>query len=250
MPKIINTSHTTNTVGLPFLARSVNWLQEKTDEQDIAMIQSLNQNTNTSEVWQLYFKNIRNTSGTTWVWDAGAVLYNAKIYNSDSGTVTLGGGESLVYYFITTAQSGEPTTYTDASTFQTNENVKIGICKNTENVSQQIQAVNIGRVINLEKSGNSGALNYRLIKRGNIYNLSVNGQTVGSSVTILNNYIGNSYNNDVEAGVIFWFTYYELELPSSFGLNRGFLQKTGTDLVLNIGASSGTVVNFSVSWVQ
>ena len=99
MPKIINTSHTTDTIGLPFLARSVDWLQEKIDEQDIAIIQSSNQNTNTSEVWQFYYKNIRTTGGGVWLWDEGGVLYNGKIYLSPSGTVTLGGGESLVYYF-------------------------------------------------------------------------------------------------------------------------------------------------------
>ena len=249
MPKLINTSHTTDTVGLPFLARSVDWLQEKTDEQDIAMIQSLNQNTNTSEVWQLYFKNIRNTSGTTWVWDAGAVLYNAKIYNSDGGTVTLVGGESLVYYFITTAQAEEPTLYTDGTSFQTNENIKIGICKNTENVSQQIQSVVLTRYMNLEISGSSGGLNFALVKRGNVWNLRVNGSTTGSNITLLKNYNGNTYNSDYTPPLIFNFGYYEFADTVEFG--RGSLHKNGNnDLILNLGVNNGTRVDFTVSWVQ
>jgi hypothetical protein len=250
MPKSINTSHTTDTIGLPFLARSVDWLQEKTDEQDIGIIQSLNQNTNPSEVWQFFYKNIRTTGGGVWLWDEGGVLYNNKIYLSPSGTATLGGGESLVYYFITTAQVGEPTQYTDASSFQTNEEIRIGICKNTENVSQQIQAVNLLRYINLEKTYtfNSGSTIIKLMCRGNLWTLSMTGAgVVGDNYLIIDNYKGNTFsflvptksNNDVPDFIT---------ITSTAGVLRVVLPAvwngSGSD------SKSGPNFGMSYSWIQ
>ena len=255
MPKIINTSHTTDTIGLPFLARSVDWLQEKTDDQDLAIIQSVNQNTSTAEVWQLYYKNIRTTGGGVWLWDEGAVLYNGKIYLSPGGTVTLGGGETLYYYFIATAQAGEPTTYTDNSTFQTNENITIGICKNTENVSQQIEEVNLLRYINLEKSLLSASdLYWKLVKRGNVWTFTFY-STLGNAeprntFTILENFNGNFISE------ILGLLPPQLNFPcnlvtqtlDNYGPDETYiarLYKDGTTLKANIRSGTGG----SISWI-
>jgi hypothetical protein len=246
MPKIINTSHTTDTVGLPFLARSVDWLQDSRFEDQKEILNSINQEISDSEVWQLFYKNIRNTSGTTWEWNNGSVIYGNKVYKTTSGTATLGVGESLVYYFITTAQAGEPTTYTDNSSFQTNENIRIGICKNTENVSQQIQAVNLLRYINLEISG-TGDLNWKLTKRGKVYTFTYQGTlSFGDGrleYEILKNFSGSLYLNKVEFPCHFSAESLVNNNPYDSYMTRLFID-SGT---LKVNIQSGT--NGSISFI-
>ena len=204
--------------------------------RDIGLVQSINQNTDPTQVWQFYYKNIINTTGnsnlpatvsSTWTWGDGGVIYNYKVYNSSNGTTTLNVGEFLVYYII--------------------DNKTIGIRKNTEGA--YIQAVDLLRYINLEKYGSSGALNFALIKRGNVWNLRVNGSTTGSNIVLLKNYNGNTYNSDYNPPLITHFGYYDFADTVEF--SRGSLQKNANnDLILNLGVNLGTRVDFTVNWVQ
>lgn len=244
--KFIKTDEITDDVGVFITKKYHDFVSDMQTFDKYAIFATALLNQSQNEVWQIISMNFQNPSGSDWTWSASTVMFEQKFYQVLGGSLTLGLGEFMVYYFIDTPINE---TFSDGTSKPFLINRTIGIRKNTEGA--YIQSVDILRYCSLEKRETIGNMSYVLSKKGNVWNLFVIGSTNGTNIwTLLKNFNGSASNTNYTPPVIFHFGYYEFANTTEF--NRGVLQKNGNnDLILNLNTTSlGTGFNFSVSWVQ
>lgn len=186
--KEILTTAISNTVGLPLLGRTIDFIRDNVKEQTTSLAYSELNGSNDSLPIVLYgcigtYSTVGFTNDTYTI-TKGAILYQGEIYQVPAMVATRANiGETIVFRIdSTTFQEGEPTLYTDGASRNTNLDRTIKIY-NGATGSGIVDAVNLKHYCYdeiLTFTGGVGAFQLRFIKKGNIitvqdYNTSDSG---------------------------------------------------------------------------
>jgi hypothetical protein len=177
--KEILTTAISNTVGLPLLGRTIDFIRDNVKEQTTSLAYSELNSSNDSLPIVLYgcigtYSTVGFTNDTYTI-TKGAILYQGEIYQVPAMVATRANiGETIVFRIdSTTFQEGEPTLYTDGASRNTNLDRTIKIY-NGATGSGIIDAVNL-KYLNYSKVDDTSV--------GNVVSSSISAVT-GSATSI------------------------------------------------------------------
>jgi hypothetical protein len=198
--KEILTTAISNTVGLPLLGRTIDFIRDNVKEQTTSLAYSELNSSNDSLPIVLYgcigtYSTVGFTNDTYTI-TKGAILYQGEIYQVPAMVATRANvGETIVFRIDSnTFQAGEPTLYTDGASRNTNLDRTIKIY-NGATGSGIVDAVNL-KHFNMESVDftqiigvNSSIFNQVLIISGSIstgYNIQNGGTLIkkGNTITL------------------------------------------------------------------
>lgn len=115
----ILTSNISDSAGLPILGRTLDFVQDSFVNQDLSLLYGQINKENTTDLLFIYGGVISLGAGTISI-TKGMVQYGNELYQVDAQTYTYTTLSNVGLNFSDTWQSGEPTTYTDSVTRNTN----------------------------------------------------------------------------------------------------------------------------------
>lgn len=120
----VKSNHITDSARLPFLKRTLDHLQDGNAEAMASIVNALINKDNSTSFLVLWgcvpsYSTV-SVSNDTLTITAGAILYNGEIFQVAGATVTVTGSNVHILTITETGQTGEPTEYTDNTTYTTN----------------------------------------------------------------------------------------------------------------------------------
>ena len=251
--KKINTSTITSTKGMLFEKKQIDFLQENVRyvTENIAYTALNAKNLNAVILWGCVptFSTVGFANDTLTITE-GAVQYNGTIYRVDAKTVTrsvIGNVHYLEIAPVDTSE-GNPSTFTDSTTANTQENTKIRLAQGLSG-GGIVDWVNVDRVVGLPVSIGGG---FYARKEGN--QLRITGEQSNISALQLTTFATNIIDGiEPNTGIDRIFT--NGDSVSSFGITNGTpkvnlvtLALFGSVYALSIDATIGNNVFLDCSF--
>lgn len=240
----ILTSNISDSAGLPILGRTLDFIQDSFVNQDLSLLYGQINKENTTDLLFIYGGIITLGVGTISI-TKGMVQYGNELYQVDAQTYTYTTLSNVGLNFIDTWQSGEPTTYTDSVTRNTNRIRKLSFSESPLGGINYLSFKYLNR-LEAQTTVGSGLIASSItvvratslvaeiysIKKGNIINLfgfftCTSNNTTAPIVTVN---LNSTYHYD--RVVLAPLTYIDLTSGSSFaGIVSG---DTGTSITFNL----------------
>ena len=176
----ILTSNISDSAGLPILGRTLDFVQDSFVNQDLSLLYGQINKENTTDLLFIYGGVISLGAGTISI-TKGMVQYGNELYQVDAQTYTYTTLSNVGLNFSDTWQSGEPTTYTDSVTRNTNRVRKLSFSESP--------------------LGGINYLSFKYLNRAELQN-TTSSDVIASSITATNTSSLSTIINTVKKGNI------------------------------------------------